>query len=65
MNNTSDQHLDNTQFAFQIMGILFTLIPLIVSEILPFCPSTKSNGICHALMLACANLNKRKVQPSG
>lgn len=64
MNNTTEQHLDNTQFAFQIMGILFTLIPLIVSEILPFCPC-KPNGIGHALMLACANLNKRKVQSSG
>lgn len=59
MNNTSNQDIDNTQFAFQLMGMLFTIVPLIISEILPFCPC-EPNGLCHAFFVSCSNLNKKR-----
>jgi len=61
MNNTiSEQQDEDIQFSFQIIGLLFTLIPLIVSEILPFCPYDP-NGVAHGIFLAISRMNTRKV----
>ncbi len=61
MNNTiSEQQDEDIQFSFQIIGLLFTLIPLIVSEILPFCPCDP-NGVAHGIFLAISRMNTRKI----
>ena len=61
MNNTdtSDQDRD-FQFTFQLLTIIFTIVPLIVSEILPFC-RCDPNGIIHAFFLAVSRMNTRKI----
>ena len=53
MNSTdsSDQEDKDIKFSFQIIGLLLTLIPLIVSEILPFC-HCDPNGITHGIFLS-------------
>ena len=61
MNNTiSEQQDEDVQFSFQIIGLLFTLIPLIVSEILPFCPCDP-NGVAHGIFLSISRMNTRKI----
>jgi len=42
--------------------LLFTLVPLIVSEILPFCPCDP-NGVVHGIFLAISRMNTSKVVP--
>jgi hypothetical protein len=62
MNSTdsSDQQDEDIRFSFQIIGLLFTLIPLIVSEILPFC-ACDPNGVAHAVFLSISRMNTRKI----
>jgi hypothetical protein len=62
MNSTdsSDQQDKDITFSFQIIGLLFTLVPLVVSELLPFCPCDP-NGITHGVFLAISRMNTRKV----
>lgn len=62
MNNTdsSDQQDKDIKFSFQIIGLLLTLIPLIVSEILPFC-NCDPNGITHGIFLSISRMNTRKI----
>jgi len=65
MNNTdpiTDQQDEDIRFAFQVIGLLFTLVPLIVSEILPFCPCDP-NGVVHGIFLAISRMNTSKVVP--
>jgi len=60
MNSTdSDQQDKDVTFSFQIIGLLLTLIPLIVSEILPFC-HCDPNGITHGIFLSISRMNTRK-----
>ena len=61
MNNTESEQQDiDIKFSFQILGVLFTLVPLIVSEILPFCPCDP-NGVVHGIFLSISRMNTRKV----
>lgn len=61
MNNTeSDQQDIDIKFSFQILGVLLTLIPLIVSEILPFCPCDP-NGMVHGICISISRMNTRKI----
>ena len=62
MNSTdsSDQEDKDIKFSFQIIGLLLTLIPLIVSEILPFC-HCDPNGITHGIFLSISRMNTRKI----
>jgi hypothetical protein len=62
MNSTdsSDQEDKDIRFWFQIIGLLFTLVPLIVSEILPFC-HCDPNGITHGVFLSISRMNKQKI----
>jgi len=63
MNNTDTSNQDRDfQFTFQLLTILFTVVPLIVSEILPFC-NCDPNGITHAFFLAISRMNTRKIVP--
>jgi hypothetical protein len=62
MNSTdsSDQQDKDIKFSFQILGLLLTLVPLIVSEILPFC-QCDPNGITHWIFLSISRMNTRKI----
>lgn len=63
MNNTSeDTEYRDFQFTFQLLTIIFTVTPLIISEILPFC-NCDPNGITHAFFLAISRMNTRKIVP--
>jgi hypothetical protein len=63
MNNTAeDSEFRDFQFSFQLLTIIFTVVPLIVSEILPFCPCNP-NGLAHAVFLAISRMNTRKIVP--
>ena len=63
MNNTDTTDQDRDfQFTFQLLTILFTVVPLIVSEILPFC-NCDPNGLAHAVFLAISKMNTRKIVP--
>jgi len=63
MNNTDRSNQDiqeqQAQDIIQILFMVFTLIPLIASEILPFIESVKPNGLIHAIVLTCSNLKKK------
>lgn len=60
--DTLDDEQRDFQFTFQLLTIIFTVVPLIVSEILPFC-ECDPNGLTHALFLAISRMNTRKVVP--
>jgi hypothetical protein len=61
MNSTiSEQQDEDIRFSFQLIALLFTLVPLIVSEVLPFCPCD-SNGVVHGILLSISRMNTRKV----
>ena len=63
MNSTDTSEQDRDfQFSFQLLTILFTVVPLIISEILPFC-KCDPNGLTHAIFLSISKMNTRKIVP--
>lgn len=63
MNNTDTTDQDRDfQFTFQLLTIIFAVVPLIISEILPFC-QCDPNGLTHAVFLSISKMNMRKIVP--
>ncbi len=66
MNCTNNIQEQQTGDILQILLLLFAVVPLVASEILPFIPINE-NGITHAIILALAKLKTRErvIAPRG
>lgn len=60
--NCTQQDLQEqqTEDIIQILFLVFTVIPLIASEILPFLERIKPNGIIHGIVLGLSNMKYRE-----
>jgi len=56
--NTDAGQYDPNSAILSLTSVIITLIPLIISEILPFLPIPE-NGILHSILIACARLKTR------
>lgn len=64
MNSTTqDLQEQQTGDIIQILFVVFTVIPLIATELLPFLPC-EPNGIMHAIVLALSKMKYREREPA-